>query len=295
MKKLELSVTRESGCDAIRYELLGNEEYDERIADKINQMVNVIPFVYDNVDGKRLVTTFVSDSNYSLESFLNGGTLKKQAVLRLLSELISIFDLGAKGIPVSYVVKDFNYIYLYDKNAGGEKVFGVKCILIPVKQDAISLSEIPEFFRNVLSRISYDDADTDNYVAKLITVINTVDFSTNKLKNYIDDELEKMGIDISKEKMNGTDNGDNSGQNKSVKVNRIGVINNMQSAQPYMSQSAMGQPGMMGQQPHQSFNQPPMGQPGMMGQPGRPPMMGGQPNSGMRPMGHPGVPPMGQP
>lgn len=209
MKKNELSVTKENGCDVIRYELLGNEEYDERIADKVNQLSNVIPFQFDNQDGKRILTTYVRDS-YSLEMLFTK-QLQKREVLCLLGELISVFDMGTQGIPVSYVVKDFNHIYV------NEETLRVKCVLVPVKQEAIALSEIPEFFRSVISRMSFDEIDMDNYVAKLLTIVNTKDFSTLKLKTYIDDELEKMGLYISKDKgLTSVNAGGPSGDRKSV-------------------------------------------------------------------------------
>ena len=317
MKKLELSVTKENGLDIIRYELLGNEEYDERIADKVSQLTNVLPFQFDNREGKRIITTYVRD-NYSLEMLLSK-TLQKREVLCLLGELVSVFDMGAQGIPVSYVVKNPEYIYV------NEETLRVKCILVPVKQEAIALSEIPEFFRKIVSRMSFDEIDMDNYVAKLLTIINSKDFSTLKLKNYIDDELEKMGLYISKENgLTSVNAGGDAGQTKSVKVNRLGVMNNMQSSRPQqfgqppmMGQPMQGQPPMMGQpQPNsgmqtQRFGQPPQqfGMPNqspMMGQlaqnPGQPPMMGqpaqnpGQPPMMGQPAQNPGQPPMmGQP
>ena len=280
MKKLDLSVTRENECDVIRYELLGNEEYDERIADKVTQLSNILPFQFSNQDGKRVITTYVRE-NFSLE-MLFSKALQKREVLCLLGELVSVFDIGTQGIPVSYVVKDFNNIYV------NQETLRVKCILVPVKQEAIALSDIPDFFRNVISRMSFDEIDTDNYVAKLLTVINTKDFSTIKLKNYIDDELEKMGLFISKDKgLTSVDAGGNIGQTKSVKVNKLGVINNMQNSQPPMG---MPPQGMMPQ------GRPPMGMPpqGMMPQ-GQPPM--GMSPQGMMPQGRPpmGMPPQGVP
>ncbi|MBQ9579944.1 MAG: hypothetical protein IJR23_02060, partial [Lachnospiraceae bacterium] len=110
MKKLDLSVTRENECDVIRYELLGNEEYDERIADKVTQLGNILPFQFSNQDGKRVITTYVRE-NFSLE-MLFSKALQKREVLCLLGELVSVFDIGTQGIPVSYVVKDFNNIYV---------------------------------------------------------------------------------------------------------------------------------------------------------------------------------------
>ena len=280
MKKLDLSVTRENECDVIRYELLGNEKYDERIADKVTQLSNILPFQFSNQDGKRVITTYVRE-NFSLE-MLFSKALQKREVLCLLGELVSVFDIGTQGIPVSYVVKDFNNIYV------NQETLRVKCILVPVKQEAIALSDIPDFFRNVISRMSFDEIDTDNYVAKLLTVINTKDFSTIKLKNYIDDELEKMGLFISKDKgLTSVDAGGNIVQTKSVKVNKLGVINNMQNSQPPMG---MPPQGMMPQ------GRPPMGMPpqGMMPQ-GQPPM--GMPPQGMMPQGRPpmGMPPQGVP
>ena len=281
MKKIELKTVKEDGVDAVRYELLGNEEYDERIADKVNQLSNVLPFEFTNQDDKRIITTYVRDT-YNLEAVLSK-TLQKREVLCLLSELASVYDIGAQGVPVSYVVKDFNHIYV------NEETLTIKCILVPVKQEAIALNEIPEFFRTVVSRMSFDEIDMDNYVAKILTIINSNDFSTSKLKTYIDDELEKMGLFISKEKgVVSVNAGGAGGQTKDVKVNRLGVINNMQNSQPHM----------MGQTP---YGMPPqnMNQQGMPPQGARPnnvpPMMGQM--QGQRPQGMPpqGINPQAQP
>ena len=289
MKKIELSVSKENGCDVIRYELLGNEEYDERVADRLSQLINVIPFQFSDQDGKRILTTYVRET-YTLE-MLFSKTLQKREVLCLLGELVSIFDIGSQGIPVSYVVKDYNHIYV------NEETLRTKCILVPVKQEAIALSEIPEFFRSVISRMSFDEIDMDNYVAKLLTIINSKDFATLKLKQYIDEELEKMGLFISREKgLTSVNAGGAAGQSKDVKVNRLGVMSNMHNSQqrpPMQGQPMMGQPGQMPPQ-----GQPMMGRPGQMPPQGQP-MMGrpGQmPPQGQPMMGQPGqMPPQGQP
>ncbi len=303
MKKIELSVSKENGCDVIRYELLGNEEYDERVADRLSQLINVIPFQFSDQDGKRILTTYVRET-YTLE-MLFSKTLQKREVLCLLGELVSIFDIGSQGIPVSYVVKDYNHIYV------NEETLRTKCILVPVKQEAIALSEIPEFFRSVISRMSFDEIDMDNYVAKLLTIINSKDFATLKLKQYIDEELEKMGLFISREKgLTSVNAGGAAGQSKDVKVNRLGVMSNMHNSQqrpPMQGQPMMGRPGQMPPQGQPMMGQPgqmpPQGQP-MMGQPGQmppqgQPMMGrpGQmPPQGQPMMGRPGqMPPQGQP
>ena len=299
MKKIELSTTRENGIDTVKYELLGNEEYDDRIADKVSQLNNILPFEFTNQDGKRIITTYVRDT-YNLEMVLSK-TLQKREVLCLLSELASVYDIGTQGIPVSYVVKDYNNIYV------NEETLTVKCILVPVKQEAIALNEIPEFFRAVVSKMSFDEIDMDNYVAKILTIINSNDFSTAKLKKYIDEELEKMGLFISKDKgVVSVTSGGTGSQSRGVKVNRLGVINNMQNAQPHMMGQApqgMSPYGMPPQgMPPQGIppqGQAPQGMPPQGVRPNNVPPMMGQAPQGQAPQGMPpqgvrsnNVPPM---
>ncbi len=302
MKKVDIVVTKQNDVDVIRYELGAADVYDDKAADKAAGMPNVIPFQYSDEDGKRTITSYVKEK-MTLEAMYKR-TMNKKQVLSVLSGLVSIFEIGTQGIPVSYIIKEPSYIYVNEEN------LAVKCVLVAVKQDVMPLAEIPAFFRNVVSRIMYDDSDRDNYVAQLLTAINSNDFTVSKLKSIVDEQLEAMGLFISKE--NGlTDMPDRQPQAAQapaqVKVNKLGVMNNIQNANRQMqSMPTMGQPmpqpGMspmgqpMPQQPLQA-GQPPMGPP--MGPPmPQQPLQAGQP-----PMGQPmpqqppqaGQPPMGQP
>ncbi len=320
MKKVDIVVTKQNDVDVIRYELGAADVYDDKAADKATGLPNVIPFQYSDEDGKRTITSYVKEK-MTLEAMYKR-TMNKKQVLSVLSGLVSIFEIGTQGIPVSYIIKEPSYIYVNEEN------LAVKCVLVAVKQDVMPLAEIPAFFRNVVSRIMYDDSDRDNYVAQLLTAINSNDFTVSRLKSIVDEQLEAMGLFISKE--NGlTDMPDRQSQEAQapaqVKVNKLGVMNNIQNANrqaQIQSMPPMGQP--MPQQPLQA-GQPPMmgqpmpqpkpaGQPPMMGQPmpqpkpaGQPPMMGqpmpqpkpaGQPPMMGQPMQQPqlaGQPPMGQP
>ena len=305
MKKVDIVVTKQNDVDVIRYELGAADVYDDKAADKATGLPNVIPFQYSDEDGKRTITSYVKEK-MTLEAMYKR-TMNKKQVLSVLSGLVSIFEIGTQGIPVSYIIKEPSYIYVNEEN------LAVKCVLVAVKQDVMPLAEIPAFFRNVVSRIMYDDSDRDNYVAQLLTAINSNDFTVSRLKSIVDEQLEAMGLFISKE--NGlTDMPDRQSQEAQapaqVKVNKLGVMNNIQNANrqaQIQSMPPMGQP--MPQQPLQA-GQPPMmgqpmpqpkpaGQPPMMGQPmpqpkpaGQPPMMG-QPMPQPKPAGQP--PMMGQP
>ena len=316
MKGLELNVTKQNGMTLVEYQLGVADVYDDRVSDKVAQLGNIIPFQYKDEDGKRSIVSYVHHDT-SLEVMLRQ-TLKKADVLAILKGLLCAFEIGAAGVQICYLVRDLNYIYVDPESKA------VKCIMVPVKQDPLGQSDIPDFFRNIVSHMRFDEADKDDYVARILTLINTDHYSNMKLKGLVDAEMEKLGLFYTRDeglKKEADTTAAPEVQNQNVKVNRVGVMNNMRpqgmpamgQPVPPMGRQPMGQPvPPMGRQPMMGQPVPPMGGQPMMGQPvppmGRQPMgqpvppMGGQPMMGQpvppmggQPMGQP-VPPMnGQP
>ena len=297
MKGLELNVTKQNGMTLVEYQLGVADVYDDRVSDKVAQLGNIIPFQYKDEDGKRSIVSYVHHDT-SLEVMLRQ-TLKKADVLAILKGLLCAFEIGAAGVQICYLVRDLNYIYVDPESKA------VKCIMVPVKQDPLGQSDIPDFFRNIVSRMRFDEADKDDYVARILTMINTDHYSNMKLKGLVDAEMEKLGLFYTRDeglKKEADTTAAPEVQNQNVKVNRVGVMNNMRpQGMPAMGQPMMGQPvPPMGGQPMMGQPVPPMGGQPMMGQPVPP--MGGQPMMGQpvppmgrQPMGQP-VPPMdGQP
>ena len=304
MKGLELNVTKQNGMTLVEYQLGVADVYDDRVSDKVAQLGNIIPFQYKDEDGKRSIVSYVHHDT-SLEVMLRQ-TLKKADVLAILKGLLCAFEIGAAGVQICYLVRDLNYIYVDPESKA------VKCIMVPVKQDPLGQSDIPDFFRNIVSHMRFDEADKDDYVARILTLINTDHYSNMKLKGLVDAEMEKLGLFYTRDeglKKEADTTAAPEVQNQNVKVNRVGVMNNMRpqgmpamgqpmgQPVPPMGRQPMGQPvPPMGGQPMMGQPVPPMGQP--MGQPV--PLMGGQPMMGQpvppmngQPMGQP-VPPMGQ-
>ena len=300
MKGLELNVTKQNGMTLVEYQLGVADVYDDRVSDKVAQLGNIIPFQYKDEDGKRSIVSYVHHDT-SLEVMLRQ-TLKKADVLAILKGLLCAFEIGAAGVQICYLVRDLNYIYVDPESKA------VKCIMVPVKQDPLGQSDIPDFFRNIVSHMRFDEADKDDYVARILTLINTDHYSNMKLKGLVDAEMEKLGLFYTRDeglKKEADTTAAPEVQNQNVKVNRVGVMNNMRP----QCMPAMGQPvPPMGRQP-MGQPVPPMGGQPMMGQPvppmngqpmGQPvPPMGGQPMMGQpvppmngQPMGQP-VPPMG--
>ena len=293
MKGLELNVTKQNGMTLVEYQLGVADVYDDRVSDKVAQLGNIIPFQYKDEDGKRSIVSYVHHDT-SLEVMLRQ-TLKKADVLAILKGLLCAFEIGAAGVQICYLVRDLNYIYVDPESKA------VKCIMVPVKQDPLGQSDIPDFFRNIVSHMRFDEADKDDYVARILTLINTDHYSNMKLKGLVDAEMEKLGLFYTRDeglKKEADTTPAPEVQNQNVKVNRVGVMNNMRpQGMPAMGQP-MGQPvPPMGGQPMMGQPVPPMGGQPMMGQPvppmGGQPMMGQSvPPMGRQPMGQP-VPPMG--
>ena len=270
MKGLELNVTKQNGMTLVEYQLGVADVYDDRVSDKVAQLGNIIPFQYKDEDGKRSIVSYVHHDT-SLEVMLRQ-TLKKADVLAILKGLLCAFEIGAAGVQICYLVRDLNYIYVDPESKA------VKCIMVPVKQDPLGQSDIPDFFRNIVSHMRFDEADKDDYVARILTLINTDHYSNMKLKGLVDAEMEKLGLFYTRDeglKKEADTTAAPEVQNQNVKVNRVGVMNNMRP----QGMPAMGQPvPPMGRQPMgqpvppMGGQRPPMGQP-MMGQP----MMGQMP------------------
>ncbi len=286
MKGLELNVTKQNGMTLVEYRLGTADVYDDRVADKVAPLGNIVPFQYKDEDGKRSVISYVHKDN-SLEMMLKQ-TLKKADVLAILKGLLCAFEVGAAGVQICYLVRDTNYIYVDPES------LAVKCLMVPVKQDPLGQSDIPDFFRNIVSRMRFDEADRDNYVARILTLINEDHYSNMKLRELVDAEMEKMNLLYTRDEGIKKDTSAiPETPNKEIKVNRVGVMNNMRPQGQPMPPMGQPMPPMGGQPmpPMGGQSMPPMGgqpMPPMGGQP-KPPM-GGQP---MPPMGGQPMPPMG--
>ena len=287
MKGLELNVTKQNGMTLVEYRLGTADVYDDRVADKVAPLGNIVPFQYKDEDGKRSVISYVHKDN-SLEMMLKQ-TLKKADVLAILKGLLCAFEVGAAGVQICYLVRDTNYIYVDPES------LAVKCLMVPVKQDPLGQSDIPDFFRNIVSRMRFDEADRDNYVARILTLINEDHYSNMKLRELVDVEMEKMNLLYTRDEGIKKDTSAiPETPNKEIKVNRVGVMNNMRpQGQPMPPMGGQPMPPTGGQpMPPMGQPMPPMGRQPMPPMGGQPmPPMGGQP---MPPMGQP-MPPMGQP
>ncbi|MBO6162301.1 MAG: hypothetical protein J6O53_03505, partial [Eubacterium sp.] len=275
VKNIRFDVAKMNGFQTLRYQLNATDIADEPALERARgaQIPGLLIPQYQTTETGRVLTVNAPDFP-TLETHIQKA-MGKQEVLSILKNLVITFSAGARGIPVTHIVKKLDCIFI---NA---VIYKPVCIFLPVKQDSQSYTdpaEVPSFFRELISRMKFEEADRDNYVARLITELNSYQFSLDRFGKLVDELLSMAGAG-----MTGTLAG---------KVNRSEVLKNRAAGQV----PPVGQPAPMGQPP--MGQRPPMSQPAPMGQApvGQSPM-GQPPKAPVPPMGQApvGQNPMGQP
>ena len=287
MDKNNIKLENNGTFITMRYELVPGEQIDDNVMERLNNNIleGVGKVQVTEVDSKKVIFSQIPVS-VDLESYFKK-TLTKPEVLTILKNLVAGFDIGKNGIPVGYIVKDFKYIYI-DENTLNTYEF-----VVPIKGNTTDVSEIPEFFKKCVAGMKFHENDRDNYVAKIITKLNSDMFSLNDFNVMINEMLLEVGMSEMP-----------AAGNMGSKVDKVGVLRNRAGQVPPMPQPGMGQPTPMPQpgmgqippRPQQGMGQvPPMPQPGMGQIPPRPNQGMAQlspiPQSGMAPV--PPVPPQG--
>lgn len=273
----KITETHENGSVILRYELESGDELDTVAADKLGK--EPIPGVASTTiieeNGKKVIIALAND--YPNLVTFSKTEHNKEDILRLMDGLIRSFSIGPRGIPISYILKDPDKIFV------DPKTLDVVCAVFPVQCGPIAIKDISDFFRNTFSILRFSPDDKDNYVARILNEINNINFSLLAFTNVIKDmlgEIKKESVDESA--------GD---ADANVKVNRMELMRNRAQNQSDEPQQSLQQNMMPGAQPVRPMQQP---QPGLggMSQPVQPvqPAQSNQPQSALG--GFPGAQPV---
>ena len=296
MNKDKISVVPGGDRYRISYVLDVNDVVDAKVYDmsRSGAICQMIPCDMQENGGSRMFEYEISGVK-TLPEIMRQEMDKKQMLMIIYNVLDGLEAFGKGMVSLSYVAKDVQHVFVSPEN------YEVRFVVAPVDKEFTDLNEVRDLIKSIIVDARYSEADTDNYVARLINYANMPGtFSVSDMKNEVAAMLLDIGIRPSDLKKgtpvaNMTDmpagNSHILRGGDSPKVNRLGVIRNnarMNGQVPPMPQ--VGQ--MNGQVPPM----PPMGQ--MNGQ--VPPM--GQMNGQMPPMPQvgqmngqvPPMPPMGQ-
>ncbi|WP_173472067.1 FHA domain-containing protein [Eubacterium ruminantium] len=267
----KITETHENGSVILRYELESGDELDTVAADKLGK--EPIPGVASTTiieeNGKKVIIALAND--YPNLVTFSKTEHNKEDILRLMDGLIRSFSIGPRGIPISYILKDPDKIFV------DPKTLDVVCAVFPVQCGPIAIKDISDFFRNTFSILRFSPDDKDNYVARILNEINNINFSLLAFTNVIKDmlgEIKKESVDESA--------GD---ADANVKVNRMELMRNRAQNQSDEPQQSLQQNMMPGAQPVRPMQQPQPGFGGMQ-QPAQPvqpnqtqPALGGFPGA----------------
>lgn len=186
MRRFDLTTSIQDNMNAIEYVLGADDVYDRKAAEILGRFPNIASQRYIDEDGRRSIVSYVRED--TTLAMLMKEKLAKREVLYLLRGVVSVYESSSQGLPASYIIRDENYVYV-DRES-----LTVKCVAVPVVQEPVSTSEIPAFFRKILSNLLFDEKDSDNYVAMLFTEINSADFSLARFKQYINEQLNQYNV-----------------------------------------------------------------------------------------------------
>ena len=221
--------------------MLPTDELDDAALERLKTNIpdGIAMTQYSDVDARRICYAYIP-SSVQLSSFLKK-QLSKVEVLTVLKNIITSLDIGKFSIPVSYVVKDLDFVYIEEQSL---KTFS---FMIPIKGQVMEVSEIPDFLRTVVSYMKFREEDTDNYVAKILTCINSDRFSLNDINVMVSEMLLEVGDAMQPAQPQGM-----------AKVDKLGVMRNrVVPPTPQVVQQPMFDPNMQqfGGQPQQ-YGQP---------------------------------------
>ena len=248
MEKKNIYFENNGASIAMRYDLLPTDELDDAALERLKTNIpdGIAMTQYSDVDARRICYAYIP-SSVQLSSFLKK-QLSKVEVLTVLKNIITSLDIGKFSIPVSYVVKDLDFVYIEEQSL---KTFS---FMIPIKGQVMEVSEIPDFLRTVVSYMKFREEDTDNYVAKILTCINSDRFSLNDINVMVSEMLLEVGDAMQPAQPQGM-----------AKVDKLGVMRNrVVPPTPQVVQQPMFDPNMQqfGGQPQQ-YGQPQQFDPNM--------------------------------
>ncbi|MCR5631899.1 MAG: FHA domain-containing protein [Eubacterium sp.] len=246
MEKKNIKFEDNGNSIAMRYELLPSDQLDDAALEKMKagQLEMAAPIQYGEEEGRRMLYAYIPAS-VQLSTFLKR-QLGKGEVLTILRNLVVGMDIGKNNIPVAYIIKDMDYIYIE------EQTLRLFTFIVPIKGQTVEVTDVPDFMREVVSRMKFRDEDKDNYVARLLTNINSDRFSLNELNVLVNEML----LDLGDAQLAGVPQGG------PAKVDRVGVMRNRAGTMPPQQQMFNPQTGqpMQPQMGQQQFN-PMTGQP----------------------------------
>lgn len=153
--------------DSFNYGMLAN-----------NKINNIIPANLTQLNAEKYLRYNVS-STVTLKQYFEGIVNKKRIVNVFLSICSALIDASEYMIDTSMIILDPEYIFVDVSTAKAS------LICFPIVGYSSGIKEV-DFFKNIIFTIQYDRTENSDYVAEIITFLNSNEnFSIENFKNMV--------------------------------------------------------------------------------------------------------------
>ncbi len=169
---------------------MGEEcELDEAILDycQENAPEELIEIIYEEDDDYDYLTYQVT-GQLSLEEYMKEEQNCENVLLLLRNIAQGMISLKEQAIPLSYVLLNRSFVYI-----DAEK-HTVRFLCVPIESKGALSLEFKSFVRQLLANMQYDVEEDLNYVGKLLTYINGINFNLRGLIGLTEALMEEEGI-----------------------------------------------------------------------------------------------------
>ena len=190
MKKVSFRVRNFDKEQFLTYNIENDAVLDEEVLDFLEdeEPKGLVPIIFEEGEEEDTFSYNVTDKIRLCE--LSNQEINAEMVLMVMRGLVlALIDMAEYRIPLSYLVLHRNYIYINSE-------YEVEFICIPL-EEMKEETDLNVFLRNFIASLRFDACESGDYVARLLTYINTPGlFNMRNLVTLIEELMDTMGIAI---------------------------------------------------------------------------------------------------
>ena len=190
MKKISFRLRSFDKEQFLTFNIDNNAELDEEILDFLEEEEpeGIVSIIFEEQDEFDTFSYDITDKIHLCE--LSNQEINAEMVLMVLRGLVTgLLNMSEYRIPLSYLVLNRQYIYI-------DSDYKVEFVCIPL-EDMNEEADLTNFFRNFIASLRFDPSEDGDYVAKLLTYVNNREvFSLRNLLELVEEQMERMGIEI---------------------------------------------------------------------------------------------------
>lgn len=191
MKKVSFRNRNFGDEQFLTYNIDNEADLDEEVLDYLEEEEpeGIVPVIFDDSEEEFDTFSYNITNKIHLADLSNQEVSAEMVLMVLRGMVITLSNMAEYRIPLSYLVLHRNYIYI-------DSDYKVEFICIPL-EDMQEDVDINNFLRSFLSNIRFDSTENGDYVAKLLTYINTpAIFTLRNLLSLVEELMDDYGIEI---------------------------------------------------------------------------------------------------